>query len=66
MEQKKDRIRHFVLPTKDGEIIGLPISQKEIEMVIRLYDENPDKYEAGAEGVLKALEELRRVELSDN
>lgn len=59
MGQKKENNLYFVLPTKEGEVIGISLTQNEREMVNRWAEENPDKFEAGAEGVIKAMTELR-------
>ena len=60
MEEKRIKVMRFALPTKDGTVIGIPMSQKDIEMVNRWAEENPDKFEPGAEGVLMALNDIRK------
>jgi len=55
-----NNLKYFTLPTKDGRVIGIPMSQKDIEMVNRWAEENPDKFEPGAEGVLMALNDIRK------
>lgn len=56
----KNSVIRLVLPSIDGPI-GISITPKEAEQVADMQESNPEKYPPGAEGVLKALQEIKEM-----